>query len=1041
MSVLSLLQDRTGYLWLGMQEGLARFDGVSFRTFKVEDTPALASNYISALFQDRRGHIWIGTDTGELSYFDGTTLVAAPDGNVLRGFVLGFAESPGGDLFVAFRGAGLQRLAGDRLVPVMDRDGSPIGHLGSFARGPNGEIWAGGEGRLFRFSGGRWTGFDLPGASGRLITALAVDSSGEVVLSEDGPAVRRVRLNGPVLDPMPPMPPIPPGWELPAPVRSLFFDRDRTLWIATETGVARRRAVPGAGIEPWSGGPGSSVNTFYEDREGGLWIGTNSEGLLRLRADEVVPIGAAEGLPHDTTWNVMEASDGALWVTTDAGLARIVGDRIERVSVPGVPGPDAVALGERRDGSIWVGTYRYGVFRLPGGGAPATRFTPADGIPAGAITVVFEDSRGRLWVGSREGLAMEKGQRFQKVRLIPGDVQPYVAAIVESREGTVWIATNVGLFSLGPGGWRRFGSAEGLADTAINALLLDRDGRLWTATNGQGIQVLDGGRFLSVDRRHGLPTGTLTWVVEDDAGGLWFSTNQGLLRADREALLRTARGLAKSVELRHFGLGDGMLNEECAATGQPSATRARDGRVWFATGSGLASVDPARLRQPVPPPPALETLVVDGRVLPLPSAESIDLAPGRGDVEIRFTALGLDEAAGTRFRYRLNGYDRTWIEADRRRSAFYTRLRPGSYGFEVEALHDDGGSWSRPVSLSFRLRPHVYETAWFQALLAVAGGLALYGGIRWRSRRLEQRAAELALANQGLAEAVRRAELAHREAEHHAQEARRAAEAKGAFLATVSHELRTPLNGILGCCDLLLQQPLDPRQRELAGFVRMSGETLLSVVNQILDLAQSDRGKLKLASERLWVPDCFEEAVELVRQAAGAKGLNLSLSIEDAARCHAIGDRTRLREIATNLLDNAVKFTMSGGVQAEVRAQAGESHLYLVLKVSDTGIGIAPEDIARIFEPFEQVDASFSRLHGGSGLGLAITRRLCEWMGGTLSVQSEPGKGSTFTATVRLAVENDPVGSDLLRMILDSMAESSCNTGATATPTHTDGKR
>lgn len=1002
MSVLSMLQDRTGYLWIGMQEGLARFDGVSFRTFKVDDTPALASNYIAALFEDRRGRIWVGTDRGELSYFDGTTLVAVPTGKVLRRYVVGFAESSGGELFVAFRGAGLQRLVGNRLEPVLDRDGRPIGRLGSLVQGRNGEIWAGGEGRLFRHRNGGWTRFDLPGREGRLVMALAVDPDGEIVYSEDGPAVRRVRPNGSILEP------VEPGWELSSPVNSLFFDRDRTLWIGTESGVARKRAAPGAGIEPWSGGPGA-VNTFLEDREDGLWIGTNMDGLLRLRADEVVPLGAAEGLPHDITWNVMAASDGALWVTTNGGLARIHGGRIEHVSMPGLPDEDAISLAERRDGSIWVGTYRHGIFRLSGqSGGPAAAFTPREGVPAWPITVMFEDSRGRFWVGSREGLAIESADRegrFQAVRLVDGDVQPYIAAIVEDREGTVWIATTVGVFAHGPAGMRRFGSADGLVDSGTNALLVDREGRLWTATNGKGAQVYDGGRFRTVDRRHGLPAGTLTWLLEDDFGGIWFSTNQGLFRGDRKALLRAARGTAKRVELRHFGLADGMLNEECAGTGQPSATRARDGRVWFATGSGVVSVDPARLAQPIPPPPALEWLVAGGRAVPLPAAAAIDLEPGRGDLEIRFTALGLDEAAGTRFRYRLNGYDRDWTEAGRRRSAFYTRLPPGSYSFEVQALHDDGGAWSAPAVLAFRLRPHVYETAWFRSLLAAVAVLALYGGIRWRSRRLERRAAELALANQSLAEAVRRAELAHREAEHHAQEARRAAEAKGAFLATVSHELRTPLNGILGCSDLLLGSALDPRQREFAGIIQTSGETLLSLVNQILDLSQSDRGKLTLAAERFWVPDCFEEAVELVGHGAEAKGLDLALSIDTAACRHAVGDRTRLREIATNLLANAVKFTESGGVLAEVGARVEEGRLLLNLTVSDTGIGIAPEDRSRIFQPFEQVDSSLTRRYGGSGLGLAIAHRLCAWMQGTLSVESELGKGSVFTAAVRLDLD------------------------------------
>jgi signal transduction histidine kinase len=315
--------------------------------------------------------------------------------------------------------------------------------------------------------------------------------------------------------------------------------------------------------------------------------------------------------------------------------------------------------------------------------------------------------------------------------------------------------------------------------------------------------------------------------------------------------------------------------------------------------------------------------------------------------------------------------------------------------------------------------------AWLRALLAFAAGLALYGGVRWRSRHLQQRIAqrtgELSAANRSLTQAaeheaalrqeaeaaLQRAELAQLEAERHEREALRASEVKGAFLATMSHELRTPLNGILGFSHLLLDSTLDPRQRQFGEIIRTSGETLLSLVNQILDLAQSDQGKLTLAAEPFWVPDCFEEAVELVATAAAAKGLDLALAIETAACRRATGDATRVRQIATNLLANAVKFTGSGGVLAVVRARQEEGVLTVELKVSDTGIGIAPENHARIFRPFDQIDMSLARRYGGAGLGLAIASRLCSWMHGSLSVESELGQGSTFTATVRLDLDVD----------------------------------
>ncbi|MES1240702.1 MAG: two-component regulator propeller domain-containing protein [Acidobacteriota bacterium] len=346
MSVLSLLQDRAGHLWIGTQEGLARFDGVTFQHFKVGETPGLAGNYISALFEDRGGRIWAGTDAGDLSYFDGARFASIPRDGPLRGQVAGFAEDPGGDLFVAFRGVGLRRLEGRRLVPVADREGRTIERLGALAPGGNGEIWAAGEDRLFRYAQGTWSRFALPRPSGRLVTALAVGAGGEILLSQDDPTVQRLRLQGRELVSAA------PDRLFPAPVRALRFDRARTLWIGTETGLSRWRQTPGSAPEPVARIPEAAVNVLSEDREGGLWIGTNNQGLLRLTADEALPFGTAEGLPHPNTWNVFSSTRGDLWVTTSGGLARIVDDRVERIAIEGLPGEDVVALAERRDGSL-----------------------------------------------------------------------------------------------------------------------------------------------------------------------------------------------------------------------------------------------------------------------------------------------------------------------------------------------------------------------------------------------------------------------------------------------------------------------------------------------------------------------------------------------------------------------------------------------------------------------------------------------------------------------------------------------------------------
>ena len=381
------------------------------------------------------------------------------------------------------------------------------------------------------------------------------------------------------------------------------------------------------------------------------------------------------------------------------------------------------------------------------------------------------------------------------------------------------------------------------------------------------------------------------------------------------------------------------------------------------------------------------------------------MPPGAGALEIQYTALSFAAPARVRFKYQLEGFDHDWVDAGNRRTAYYTNLPPARYTFRVKAANNDEVWNDVGASYTLRLRPHVYQTTWFLAACGLGIVFVGYGAVRLRLRQLRAREQRLAML---IVERTRQLE----EARAAAVEASRL---KSEFLANVSHEIRTPMNGVIGMTALALDAPITPEVRSYLETVRSSADSLLHVINDLLDFSRIEAGKLDLIEARLETHVLVSDVIGLLAPRAAEKGLRLESRVSAAVPGALVGDEVRLRQILINLVGNGVKFTSAGIVAVAVDLDSSAPPpdaarpVGLRFTVTDTGIGIAPEHQQRIFEAFAQADGSTTRKFGGTGLGLAISTRLVELLGGRLTVDSTPGQGSTFSFTAWLAEETAEV--------------------------------
>ena len=731
-SVTAVAQTPDGYLWVSTFAALARFDGVQFRVFPLRGLQELEDESVVHLSTDRSGNLWVGTLGGHLGQFrEGKfTWFQMPSGQTPSRHTQNLAQAADGAIWALNHEGGLSRSSGGGFEPwPTDPKDRPAG-LQALTRDAAGGIWLAGDGALFKLVGGipraawdtaREAGFKPEGLAAAREGGCWVAANGRVRRFVDGHwAETRAAVE----------------WK--HSIWGMLEDSEGTVWLGTYGGGLA--ALGRDGSVTWltrsQGLPSDMARCLFEDREGNLWAGFEGKGLARIKRASFASYGRTEGLSSEVILCAGEGADGEIWLGTNGdGLKRLQKGRILHYGCDQGLAEYVWAVHTDRAGNVWAGTWGGGacgggLFRLVG-----DRFVNV-GAELGFSQVVLalhEDKHGSLWVGQQISPDRLLGvvTNGRKLSLtVPGERPRLdVRAIAETPDGALYFGTTEdGLLRWDGTSFRQFGAADGLPTGAITTILVDNAGALWLGVAGSGLVLHLGERFAPATMADGLPSKMLTQITDDRLGYLWCGSRDGVFRVKLDDLHRFFHKQQPRVACKLFTKADGLPNIECSGQG----CRAQDGRIWFPTTDGVAIIDPRQVgSKPHPPTVLVEEVRWNDRPVldALTDAQRVPLrlGPGRGQLELRYTALNFTAPQAVRFRHRLQGIETDWVDAGSRRFAAYAYLPPGQYKFRVSACNEDGVWNETGASLAFSILPRFWQTAWFgggMILLLLCGVLA-----------------------------------------------------------------------------------------------------------------------------------------------------------------------------------------------------------------------------------------------------------------------------------------------------------------------------
>lgn len=1075
-NVISILRDSRGYMWFGTRDGLNRYDGYTFTTFKYDpqDPHSISNNTIISMVEDSEGFIWIATWGGGLNRFDRNTetflrfqhdpsVYTSLASNLLNTLVLDHNNT----LWIGTEDAGFDRFDrhGKTFVHTPNNNALKFASVKAIYEDHDHRMWI----------GTNENGLHIFDSRNNTDVSYFHDENNEHTLTGNS-------------------------------IKVIFADSKQQLWIGTRGAGLNRfeRATNSFTRFRHSADPGSLchdyVVTINEDAKRNLWIGTENGGLSILPSgknvfenyshDDIDP----KSLSSNSIWTIYKDIHHDMWVGTYSGDINFWSSANNQFahfrhnqSPFSLSHNKVLSIFEDSQKNIWVGTDGGGLNLYDPLAKTFTHFIHdaknANSICGDYVLSLSEDKDGNIWIGTwGSGISIfdPRKKTFRHLKNVPGDPHSLASnniySIYRDREQRMWLATYYG-------GLNRYddktktviryqhndNDPSSLSSNKINSVFQDTRGNIWVSTEGKGLDRLDvkTGKFTHLEhneQKNSISNNNVGKIYEDPRGNLWIGTMSGLnyfdistgrfeefrmaqgmpndavfgiiADHDQKIWLSTNRGLSKfdpvARTFHNYSEADGLQSDEFKLN---AAYRTSNGRLLFGGNNGFNDFDPRSLYTDLYSPPLLMSNfmimnhpVTPGKdstsvlVKPIAETRTLSLPYSSSVISFEFTALDYRSGNKKEYSYMLEGFDQSWNDIGKKRSATYTNLDPGKYVFLVRT-RDGLGKWSdKTLQLEVIIVPPFWMTWWFRCLAVLAWIVVIVILYRRRVNAFRQQKEKLQeLVDQQtheLKELNAQEHEARMDAERARQEADDANRAKSVFLATMSHEIRTPMNGVIGMASLLESTELTAEQRSYAETISTCGESLLKVINDILDFSKIESGNFELEYCEVNLRQTIEEVLEVFAAKTAETGIDLLYDLGADVPETIMGDRHRLRQILLNLVSNATKFTNRGEVLIEVKqlSIAGDE-TELEFTVRDTGIGIPSDKVNRLFQAFTQVDSSTTRKYGGTGLGLVICEKLVHMMGGKIAVSSVVNAGTCFSFSIKArAVESVPAAASLVNI-------------------------
>jgi ligand-binding sensor domain-containing protein/signal transduction histidine kinase len=922
--IQAINQTKDGYLWIGTSEGLARFDGVRFAIFDHSNTDAFTDNSVLSLQPVPDGSLWIGTEGGGLlRYANGVFRSFGPAQGLTNSFVRAIYLSRAGALWVG-TDRGFFQYSANGFVRLDNTADIPLASVVSIAEDHTGQIWVASSSGLLSVHQGRLGRASC--AEHLAVTPAVVVSLLREHLLQDGCEVPRVALPD-------------------VAISSLHQDSQGKLWIGTAGhGLVRSAGGNSVTYTAPSTLPDNTILAIFEDQQHNIWAGAQ-DGLLRLSRTVVTTLTARDGLMDDNISTTYEDRKGTLWIATFTGqLYRLNGAVPERFYLPPPKTNSRIrTVFEDSRGAYWFGTSGDGLIRWFRG--RAFSFTRKQGLRSNSVRQIYEAPDGAIWVATASGLSQWDGHAIKTYYLEQGLSYPSVRCLASDSNGDILAGTDAGLNRIHNGQIVPDPLFLPLKQEKIWSIHVEPDS-LWLGTRGGGLLRCKEGKITRFTTNNGLISNSIYQIVDDKRGNLWMSSPVGVFSVARDGLDRTANGSVPAIHAVAYGTSDGLETSQMYGGMQPAGCLRASGDLWFPSVRGAVQIDPAHLPERRPVAVLIERVLAGDSMVPV--SPSIVIPPGRGKLEIDFTAPDLIGPQRVGFNYKLEGFDESWNSVSKVRSAYYSNLPPGRYRFRVAATNAGAPGASSEASLAIEWKPAFRQTGWFYALWVAVLICAVWAGLWLYARQTKTRFALL------LAERTR--------------------------VAREMHD--TVIQSCVGVSTLMdaaaRTRRVDPEE-----------------AGRLLDEARAQvKSTLEEARQAVWDLRHYEDgisAVDRLVDLAKKLGTESGLSIETAV--------AGKRQFVDSATDRALLLAGREALRNAVR-HGHPSHIGLTAQYETTLLSVVIKDNGSGFDP------EIALMEEGH-FGLLGMRERIEQVGGEFAIHSRPHEGATIWMTVPLNAPTD----------------------------------